>query len=240
MLTIDLNPIKEFRYNQIGNHNFNFLLLDKKLRAVHSPFQCKDYLQDIFFCEYTGQSANIYGMSWKQGMFDTTGPRFNMALMGGKAVLRDSMKTMQAFVNIFEKAIKIPKSKIEETNIPENVVIRFSKKWTENGPLLSTFTTLIRLSGAYKEGDPFEYLQGLLKYVRENPTFYTTNNNPFPPFMNVDLMRLESYIWKLKAVLEGEKVQHKWTDFTNIQYVHDVGISRYADYPQRIPQKAGN
>lgn len=236
MLKIDLAPIKTFRYSQISNHNFNFLLLTDDLKALHTPFQCKDYLQDIFYCEYTGKKAQIYGLEWVPGMVDMSKPFFKLALMGGKENLKDLMPTMQAFLNIFEDAQGIPRCSFEETEDPTTVVVTFSKDWTANGPLLSTFTTLIRLSGGYKEGDAMDYLKKLQE-VRENYNSGKVTQG-FPNFMIKDALRIDDFIWKLAAILQGIKVEHSWDAFSNIMYVHNWGLAGYKDYPQVMPKPA--
>lgn len=224
MLTIDLTPVSEFRYNQISNHNFSFLLLDKDLRAVHSPFMCKDYLQDIFWSEYTGNTAEIYGISWKQGMFDVSVDRFNMALLGGKECLKERKEQLEAFLNVFGKAQEIPDCVVHETDSMFNVVLEFHKGWVQSGPLLSAFTALIRLSGAYSVGDDMEkYLKNLSKFVNEK--------HDFPKYMTPDINRMDIALPRLLALLQGKTIDFPWEKFDSVGKAHNYGLVGFSEFP---------
>lgn len=224
---VDLTPISEFRYCQISNHLFQFLLLDKNNRALHSPFECKDYLQDIFYCEYTGKNAGIYGISWKPGMLDINVETFRLALHGGKVTLDGRVEMLQKFLNEFENSLGIQPSTVSATDDSKIIVVDFSKEWTSNGPLLSAFTTLIRLSGTYNGENPIEYLSSLLQYK-------VPANRPqgFPDYMLVDIKRLDNTLPKFAALLEGRRPEHQWDNFKSIMFVHDTGIVGFKDFPK--------
>ncbi len=227
MLKIDLTPIKEFRYCQISNHNFNFLLLNEKNKALHSPFVCKDYIQDIFYTEYTGKSEEIYGIMWQKGMLNTDVSTFKLAILGTTEEMQERAEDLQAFLNLFEVAQNIPPCKIVKTNDSKNIVIEFSKEWTVNGPLLSAFTTLIRLGGVYKKGeDAVKYLKSLLQYANK------MEKVPLPNYMLVDVNRLNMCIKRLAALLQGKRVEHKWEDFQSINQVHHTGLIGYKNFPE--------
>lgn len=224
-MEIDLTPIRNFRYIQISNHSFQFLLLDENNKALHSPFECKDYLQDIFYCEYTGNSHEIWGLLWKKGMLNTDVETFKMALLGGRETLKGRIPHLKSFLNQLEDAQGIPHTEVYETPNEKHIVVEFSKKWTESGPLLSAYTTAIRLAGTYEGGDIIEYLQNLWKL------FKTGKEDVFPRYMRVDVERLNLSIGKLAALLQGKQVECCWEDFTDIEVVHDTGIIGYSDFP---------
>lgn len=225
-LTVDLTPISTFRYCQVSNHKFNYLLLDKELRALHTPFECKDYLQDMFYSEYTGKSIDIWGISWKQGMIDMSQDFFNLAMMGGDAELESKASSVQKLLNALDKAQGIPLTKVLPTTNPKIVVIRFSKQWTKNGPTLSAFTTLIRLAWYYQGEDPMEYLEKLSGYVSDAP-------GDLPVFMMIDMKRLNITLPKFKALFEGVTVDYGWENFVgmNVHAVHDTGIVNFKAFP---------
>jgi hypothetical protein len=223
---VDLSPIKTFRYIQIPNHDFTFILLDENLKAIHSAFQCKDYLQDIFYCEYTGESAEIWGIYWTQNMLNMNTKRFKMALSGGKVQLENQVKTMKSFLNFFDVALDIPKTRVYNTDDPKIIVVDFHKSWTENGPLLSAFTTAIRLSGLYKEGDPIEYLTKIRGYIDSSK-----RPSDYMDYMLIDIQRLPVTLGRFAALLEGKKPEHSWSDFKDIHAVHDTGIVGFGKFP---------
>lgn len=223
---VDLTPINEFRYIQIPNYDFTFILLDQNLKAVHSAFQCKDYLQDIFYTEYTGKAAEIWGIEWSQGMLEMDVEYFKMALHGGNIPLRSQAKRLQNFLNQFEASLQIPFTKVSPTDNPLIILVEFSKAWTENGPLLSAFTTLIRLGGMYHSGSPVKYLKKIHEYKHPNK-----QPKGFKQYMFVDISRMDNSLPKLAALLQGKKPVHNWSDFRNINWVHDTGIVGFRDFP---------
>lgn len=225
-LTVDLTPISTFRYCQISNHRFNYLLLDNEYRALHTPFECKDYLQDMFYAEYTGKSIDIWGISWKQGMIDMSQDFFNLAMMGGDAELESKVLSVEKLLNALDKAQGIPLTKVVPTTNPKIVVIKFSKEWTKNGPTLSAFTTLIRLAWHYQDEEPMEYLKRLASYGPDTP-------DDLPVFMKIDMKRLNVTIPKFQALFDGVTVDYGWEKFVgmSVHAVHDTGIVNFQAFP---------
>lgn len=219
---IDLTPISEFKYCQEPNHSFNFLLLNEQNQAVHSPFQCKDYLQDIFWSEVTGNDSEIWGIEWSQGMFNINRPMFRMALLGGQENMEDRIPYLWEALNLFETALGFTPSKIYRTSNPKHIVVEFSKEWTRNGPLLSSLTSLIRISADYKGGDFLEYLHTVLKELPSNLT----------PYMRVEKQRLGITLPRFSALLQGMTPECSWEDFDDIQDVHDTGIVEFSGFPE--------
>lgn len=224
-MRINLTPAYEFRYSQITNHNFCFVMLNENNQALHTPFMCKDYFQDMMYAEVTGKSAGIYGITWKQGMWNINVPRFRIALLGGNVELKSAKKDLLTFLNCFESALGFSLSKIYVTPDPKVIVVDFSKEWTANGPLFSAFTTLLRLGGAYKAGeDVLEYLK-TLHSKRENSADY-------PGYMRIDMLRLDVTLKRFAALLVGLRPEHKWEDFISIMQVHDTGIAGFKAFPE--------
>lgn len=230
VLHVDLSPVRKFRYVEISNHYFQFILLGENNQALHTPFQCKDYLQDIFFAEATGIVTDAYGIRWKKGMLNTDTGTFRMALHGGSILLESIAPAFQMFLNIFEEALGFSPTVVTTTDKPEIIVVDFSKEWTENGPLLSAYTTLIRLAGMYNGGDALEYLRAIHEY--KNP-----DNRPagFPMYMSKEIARLDKTLNRLAALLQGKKPDDAWSnhaDTTNIiRDVHDMGICNFPGFP---------
>lgn len=228
-VTVDLTPLQEFRYCQISNHLFEFMLLTEDYRVVHSPFECKDYLQDIFYCEHNNKKSSIWGLSWKKGMYDVDAKRFNMALSGGSLELKDHAEPLQNFLNAFEDALDIEHTVISLTDNPKIIVLNFSRDWTINGPMLSAYTTLIRIAGAYKDGDVMQYLL----QIRDKDIEY-------PDYVEVEASRMRSNtLPKLAGLLEGKRPEHQWSDLNSIGESHDTGIMAFDDFPRgTVPAKA--
>ena len=220
-LTIDLSPLEEFRYNQISNHKFEFMLVNFDMKVVHSPFECKDYLQDIFWCETRKRTSSVYGLSWKPGMFDISTPHFYLALSGGSETLDSRIEPLVKFINAFEEKLEIePTVGYETENSKKLIVLKFSRDWTINGPMLSAYTTLIRAGGAYEDGDVLQYLIDLYQ-----------NKLKHPDYVSVERKRLSRNLPKLAALLQGKRPEHKWEDTDTIGMAHDTGITEFDDFP---------
>src|SRR5690349_3535984 len=100
---VDLKPVKSFRYSQLNNRGFSFALLNKEGKALHTPFMCKDYLQDIFWSENTGASGGIYGLKWEKGIVDNIkARRFRVAILGGEFKMRHRVPFIKKLINAFD------------------------------------------------------------------------------------------------------------------------------------------
>jgi hypothetical protein len=219
-----LDPVTIHKYAQIPNHEFCLALLDGDNRTLHTPFECKDYLQDIFFSEYTGKEISVYGLKWKQGILNLDQPTFKLALFGGEELLEKHAKDLETFLNFFDSSQKMLESKVFTTDDPHNIVVEFDKKWTSSGPLLSAYTTLIRVAGAYSGGDPVEYLKAMNKIREEKKKIK-------PEYSFVDVHRLGTTMRKLFALLKGEVFDYPWSKIASGGIAHNTGIVGYADFP---------
>lgn len=230
-LHVDLSPVKSFRYIEISNYLFQFLMLGENHQALHTPFQCKDYLHDIFFTESTGIPTDVYGISWRKGMLNTDVDFFNMALNGGSVELEGYIPAFQSFLTVFETALGIPATIVSPTDDSKTIVLTFHKDWTVGSPILSAYTTLIRLAALYEGGDVLEYLHKIHEY--KNPEKKPAN---LPKYMSKEIGRLDRTLNRLAALLQGKRPDDVWANHVGtdnvIRDVHDLGIFNYVNFPQ--------
>jgi len=215
------------KYQQIPNHGFLFALLDETGRALHTPFECKDYLQDIFYSENNRRRATIWGMSWEPGTISPELEWYYLLLRDRDINLLKKAPSMLKFLHYFEDAQGFQKSSIlVYDDDPHTVVLKFSGEWTKNSGILSTFSTCIRLSGPYKvsSGDPMEFLRATYRDYRKSGKIS-------PEYSEVDYERLPRFFSRLLAFSRGYKVPGTWEDTPNVQSAHDHGIIYYPDYP---------
>lgn len=221
-MKLDLTPIHHFSYNENFNHRFKLALLTPEGKILHTPAQCKDYFQDIFCSEYTNRDMSIYGIHWKPKMLDISTDYFYMGLFGGDVALKESLPNIVALLNEFEKVLGIEFSEGIETDNPENIVIKFHKGWTENGPIVSSMTTIMRLGAKYTPGeDVIEYLKKLKK---KKISIFS--------YMRVEVARLEITLKRLAALLQGKKPDFPWENVVTVAYAHAYGIMEYPKFPQ--------
>jgi hypothetical protein len=224
IIEVDFTPIYEFHYCQIPNFEYCFLLIDEQNRALHSPFECKDYLQDMFYCEYEKKAAGIWGIHWKPGMINMDVEKFRVVLMGGGEILEPRIAHLKEFLNAFDTALGFELSEVYPTKSSERIVVEFDKRWTQNGPLLSAYMTLLRLYGLYEGGDVREYLKKLE---------LTSTKNASPNFMQKDVSNMIAYhgASRYAALLDGKIPESKWSDFNNMTEVHDTGVFGFKNFP---------
>ena len=221
-IPVNLEPVKKFNYNQIPNHEFCLVLLGSKNQALHTPFMCKDYLQDILWSEFTGRDADAYGLTWKKGTVKIQKPRHKIALLGGEVELVDKVQFLEKILNTFEVAQGFKKSRVHPTDNPKIIVVDFSNEWFACGPLISAFTTIIRISGSYLGEDVVEFLDKL-EALRSSSML--GNKLPAPEYSHVDIARLPQTLRKLKALLAGKHVELDWSVSKTPMHAHNNGIS---------------
>lgn len=224
MIQVNYKPSQEFKYSQISNYQFEFALLGTENQLLHTATPCKDYFQDIFWCENNQKSSEVHGMHWKPGMLDISAPTFRIILMGGAVEMKSRIPGMQEFVNHFDNAQGFPLSVFDETENEKHIVVTFSREWTRNGPLLSAFTSLLRISGTCQPGEePIAYLKRIM----------SEDSSKYPKYMAKEVGRLRDYKNKLAAVLKGIRVEKEpaWGKGVNIYEVHNLGIVSYVDFP---------
>lgn len=235
MIKVNKTPKFGFSYNQVSNHNFNLALLTEDNQVLHTPVMCKDYFQDIFWCEHSGKDDGIYGLKWKSGSFDVTQERFKILLMGGGVKISETQESLQSFINEFDKAQGFSLSVIHQTGDDEELVVEFSKDWTSSGPLLSALTTIIRLGGAYESGDVKEFLSNMHGLISDHMEEIERGNTPDmkvePEYAIVEVARLLRNYEKLLGLLAGKKIDFGWGNIGSIRSAHYMGIYEYKDFP---------
>ena len=216
-LELDSNPVYAFKLSQNSNYEFNFVLLTPENKFLHTPVMCKDYFQDILWCEHTGGEGSIYGLNWKSGMLDINKNKFKMAILGGQVKMEEHIKSLKSFINKFEDALGFSHTSIKKTTKDTDIVLTFSKEWTSAPPMISAFTTLIRLGALYGGGDIIEYLTGLktIKYF---------------PYMNVEIERLAFTLPKLKSLLAGNPFKFEYKELSGMHYAHGMGIVGFKSF----------
>ncbi len=224
IIEVNHKPIHEFSYVQNLNHNFKLTLLNKENQIVFNPVQCKEYFQDIFYSEYTGNPAGIYGLSWRQGMFDISGDYFKLLLIGGGVKLNKHAHALETFMNFFDKAQGFNPTKVLQTTVDEEIVVVFSKEWTQNGPLLSAYLNLVRIAGNYEEKwSAKEYLALVKPGVGDKI--------PLIPYTCKDITNMSTTYGRILALLEGKKPTHSWGEFSGISAVHTTGLATFSRFP---------
>lgn len=236
-MKVSLDPINKFNYNQLDNHGFYMVMVDDSLRAITTPFMCKDYIQDMFWALRTGKDgAEVYGMLVRSDML-TEEDFYKIALVQRGNNLKEYAERIQGFINFLDDAQGITRTKVQTTDDDYTLLVTFHRDWTQNGPMLSAFTTAVRLGGAYAIGEsPVDFMNR----IHEEATWCPDDeeydedepNEVDPAWSTVDAARLDVTMPKFSALLKGHKVVSSWTDFTNVYVAHDTGIYDFSRFPE--------
>lgn len=227
-IAINTKPLYEFKYIESGNNDFRFSLITENNQILTTPFQCKDYLNDIFYSELNNIPVTVYGIKWTPGQIDVSVNEFRILIFTPRANLQLMAKNMISFINKFEDILKIPRSTYAHADVENGIVIIFSRMWIENTRMISTFATLIRLSGDY---NPTESIDDYFDRILNTNSLYK-----FPSFMTPELVRKKDLIKKFRYMLLGNKPEDNIEKKVTSPYtIHEMGLFNLKNFP---PQEA--
>jgi hypothetical protein len=202
---------------------FIFALLNAKDETLHQPCQCKDYFQDLFWSEHRKLPVKVYGFDWQSGTIDPHAPEFRIALK-----YTDEIQTryshMQTFINHFDTALGFAQTSIEPTDKAEIVRVTFAGGWTRSAPLLSAFTTLVRLGYSYSPTlDVPQYLEQLSK-CRQTYGATARWSPPACPVNYADIQRIPQTLPRLQKLLTGFIPEYPYEKLRDGNAAHVCGI----------------
>lgn len=209
-MSIKVEFSRQIGYRFYGG--FQFILLDSENRILHYAITCKDYLQDLFYGWYTGKDRMG---TMKYANIDLDSSTFKLALVAEN--LNKSRMNIRKLLNLFEDALNIPRSWIFKTENPDIIVVRFSKEWSSNPLLLSSMTTILRMSALYKG-------EGVLEYFRD------LKYDDVPNYMRADVSRIN--LRRIAALLKGISPELSWEELGLKYDIHSTGMINYKDFPE--------
>lgn len=166
----DRNVLGEGRDYQLG---FAFCkLTDKGLETVQPISPCKDYLNDVVYCEHMNVQMYAYGLDYKpQAIFKSDKAYLAIAIRnhiyGGSYAnmekdivnLSENLGNLQLFMNHFDAAFKLEPTKVYPCSVKDVFIIEFSKEWCKYTYTISLFSLLVRLGQFFKnDKTPMEFL----------------------------------------------------------------------------------
>lgn len=215
----EIKPANYVKYNEVyGPTALHYALLKKsgdKLEQLHYPFRCKDFFSDMFWIETTQPenkyNREIYGFGWEPGGIDTQQPTYLMGLQFPKVNLHDHQESLLAFLNEWERQLKLPLSSIYTAN-DDQIVVEFSGQWTRKPATFSLFTLLLRVGLSFKPmTDVFDHLKQLSQ--TGNP--YGHDDHAYLSDM-LAKGRLQA-VWNKRRVIYGAQ----YNVYENIDQVHN-------------------
>ncbi len=156
---------KSQQLNQMSNSLEMFLVqvINEEFIPLHAFMMCKDYIQDIYYAEYTGNPVEkIYNFSWKKGenKYLNIEDPYQYVCIRNSQYSRDKFgyteelcTRIRDFLSDFCTRIKMSTPEVYLANESEGVVIKFDTKITKVPYLLSLFLSLCRLSHCVQKLD---------------------------------------------------------------------------------------
>lgn len=149
--------LEKARFAEAVSFGFEYALLGKNLTPLHAPVQCKDFFNDTFWSEATGEPAKIYGFEWKPGMLPKA-KTYSMAVRYNKKDMTEYARALVSFLHPIEKKLDFVLSKVVVDDTGLTAVITFDADWTTKPVLISAFTLLLRVGCTFPGGSIPEYL----------------------------------------------------------------------------------
>lgn len=194
---------------------------------------CKDFLQDIVFCEeILFPAMTIYNYTYTFTGKLKEQVKLILALDYGftDSKLVDNMINLQTFLNIYEEEIGFDKSIITLDDNKTIAFCHFSKQWIQSPVLLSLYLLLVRAGVKYNKSiSIYEYLATMKSDEIENDDRFTflQNNKRVITFMqNIKKYILDFPTWV--TLSEFKKGNNNYTIQTELNYiVHYSGMMSY-------------
>lgn len=211
------------------NMGFGFLkaIDDDNFETVSPISTCKDYLNDVVYCEHVDTRVTVYGLTYeKVGLFGKSNKgylaikmctpvnqenneSYKKLLETDSARLEKNYKNIQKLLNWIEDRLSVEKTQIEKANDGMFLVI-FDKYWYENTYLISLFALLLRM-GQFYNGDMDE--QKFINSYKEN----------------LDITLWNQCKLKLYLLLKGIPIKQTLNKNTGAN-IHSMGIAYYNDF----------
>lgn len=229
---------KDGGLSQIYSSGIEFAWLNKEGKQLHSFAFCRDYLQDVIQANHNKSKFTVYGMSYDANSdpnFD-----FDMVRMAVRLAADNLMELMQNSLrllhNIEAERGFAPSKLIELGKVGKHNICLFLSdvRWIHASPLLSLYTTSIRVGAEYTTDEHWEEFftrwstGGKQSVVGGNDTGYLRISKSALPL----LVRLP-----LEELFAAKASDNYPTAVPPISIHNRTGICAYAsgEFPKEMP-----
>lgn len=150
-----INTDIKFNYslNEAYSNGLKMVILDNKGNIKHNPVRCKDYFQDIYWSEKLKKGKiQQYGFEWNGNNKKPISKQKYVYLgliSDDDSILIKNSYSMLKMLNCVENHFNIPFTTLQlDDNKKNNIILKYSNKWSNKPYLLSLFFLLVR-SGFY-------------------------------------------------------------------------------------------
>lgn len=213
-----VNKNIEFTYHltEINTGDMLNSILDDNNNIITKLFQCKDYMQDIYWAELNNKKISQYGLIYDgENQKNILGKKTIKLLITSKDPEHTTSKSIQKTINllnIIEDILNIDKSTYEKVDDSEDVVVFFDESWFKTSYMISLFMLFIK-TGMYFDG---ENIDDIIEYYKKNITKHNSN------YQN-QILFLNKYNILKNFIINNEFPDHAWDKYLNVSQVHDKG-----------------
>lgn len=195
--------------NEIGHgpKEVQFAFIDDKTGKTITPFcMCKDFFNDMFWCNKLKKNISIFGFKWTANQDKGV---LNRGILSLTMRLRDrnnkekffeiaegELKGIKSILNKFEQANGFNKSNVDYADDKNYLVVSFDKAWSNAPYLISAFLFLIRLGLTYDaKSDVIEWFKVTSKkFISPNDAVYFKNSEiKIKDLLNGKIDKKQSY-----------------------------------------------
>jgi len=187
---------------------------ENKFEQVHTFVLCRDFLHDVLRGVVTGEAIYIYGFKYfpRQQRFDATKTYLLFKFPAAIKEYQEHLERVMHLTGIFEKKLRIKRSKLYATQRENVFLIVGSRSWISSPAMISLFSFLIRLgvglpkhsavSTKTAESKTFSELMTAWKNVKATPT--VARDIKRLPILSPNLGYILSHRKKLGLTLRGQ------------------------------------
>jgi hypothetical protein len=166
-------------------HGTSYQFLDDNYNTIqpNGAIQCKDFLQDVVYCE-TCLHPNLKIYNYNYSFTNTFNNQSKLILALNynvtDSVLIDIVSNLQLFLNNYESELNFTKTIIMTDDDKTIALVHFGKEWISSPALFSLFTLFLRYCINYTSTQTIaEYLKQPLKMtlIDDNDVFLFKNKN---------------------------------------------------------------
>jgi len=214
-MKVNKNITFDYQLYEIVTGNMLNSVLDDEGNIIMRLFQCKDYIQDLYWAEYFKKDIIKYGLRYD-------GVNLNNLLNKGTIKLLVTSKdgidykpvidNIIRALNLVESRFDIEKSTYEVSETDDkDVVIFFNEGWFKMPYMISLFMLLVKTTKDFT-GDTIE---SLIEYFTKNDTKLLGNN------YSQQIMFFNKHNILQQLIIDLEFPEDNWENYKTVDDCHD-------------------
>lgn len=215
-----------------GEVSIKMAFINDKGETITPFVKCKDYFNDMFWSNKTGNKVTIYGFNWTPNQDEGVLSKDTLRVAIKKVVTRDldgngenkiikltedNVKSLDAFFKQVQKKLKFKKTKFSLCENNDHIIIELDKKWTEIPYINSAFFLFVRI------GLTFDPSSTIMEFYKDKNQKKFTSSLDYGYFYNVTN--------RIQHILDGKiDESQNYDQYTHGNIHSGSGIVGYSNY----------